>query len=396
MRLGFHYHIPAIERDGKVWMPGYLGLFVESLASRCEKLVCFSHTPTAAELTQMDYAIRADNVRLVNIGSHSSVPRRTASAFFNRDIYKRWQLELDVLLVRAPTPLLPILKYMWRKPMVLLVVGDLVEGLRNLPSLTFHQRIESIWAHWNSAYQLQVAKQNLTLVNSRVLYEKLRSSVPHLVETQTTTLRTEDFFYREDTCLTKPYRLLYTGRMTAGKGLELIVSAVASLVADGFDVVLDLVGMKSAGDSFLERLISHAQSLGVQNRVVYHGYKTIGKELLAYYQRADVFVMASEAEGFPRTIWEAMATSLPVVSTTVGSVPAFVGDAAVLIPPKDLPALTDALRCVFASQPLRQTLIRKGITLAANNTLDKRADELVEHIKTWLNTHASRRAEHAR
>jgi len=386
LRLGFHCHIPALERDGKVWMPAHMGLFVDSLASWCERVVCFQHSPLEHELVQMDYQIRSPNVHLQSIGPHISIPIRTVVAFARRRIFRRWQDELDVLLVRAPTPLLPALASVWSKPIALLVVGDYLGGVDDLLQPRWRKELIRLWSRWNYYHQMHIAQHSLTFVNSRLRYDQLRYQIPDLVETRTTTLSQNGFFHRVDTCSAAPYRLLYTGRILRAKGLFDVVEALPQLADSGFDVVFDLVGMPDKSDPVLEELNTLARSLGVEERVRYHGHKPAGPELLNYYRRADIYIIASQisSEGFPRTIWEAMASSLPVVATEVGSIPAYIGDAAVLVPPKNVSALTQAVKDLLTHPDLRQKLIQKGMALARDNTLEKRAEEMVNQIERWL------------
>lgn len=367
-------------------MPGYLGLFVDSLAAKCELLVCFQHTPLPVELSQMDYRIKATNVRLVSIGPHTTVPLRIATALTRQQIFRDWHNKLDGMLVRAPTPLLPILASVWKKPIALLVVGDNSIGIENLPQPQWRKVLLRLWTKWDQAQLMRVAKHSLTFVNSNLLYKQHHPVTPNLIEIHTTTLNEHDFFYRTDTCRTPPYRLLYTGRMTRYKGLFEIVEALSSLVQAGFDVVLDLVGMVEKKDPILEELAQRAEALGVGNRVTYHGYKPAGPELLAYYRRADIYIVASQSssEGFPRTIWEAMASSMPVVATEVGSIPAYIQGAALLIPPKQPQTLASAIQKLFADSAFRKSLIQKGMVLAQENTLERRGEEMINHIGEWL------------
>jgi glycosyltransferase involved in cell wall biosynthesis len=385
MKLGFHCHIPALQQDGNICLPGHTGLFVDSLAALCERVVCFQHSPLLNELDQMDYVINSANVQMVNIGPHTSVPARTLKAIKIRKTFQNWQQELDVMLVRTPTPLLPIISSAWRKPLTLLVVGNYVAGIDPLPQPRWRKELIRVWAYWIQHQQMQAAKRSLTFVNSHLLYEQLFLKVPNLIETRTTTLNEGDFYHRTDTCKTPPYRLLYTGRIDRVKGLFEIVEALSLLLTSGFDVVLDLVGIPAKGDLILDELAARARSLHIGERVRYHGYKAAGAELLSYYRQADIFITASKSyEGFPRTIWEAMASSVPVVATRVGSIPAFIDDAAILVPPKQVPALARAVEDLLTDPHLRQQLIQKGMDLAQNNTLEKRAEEMITHIERWL------------
>ena len=191
----------------------------------------------------------------------------------------------------------------------------------DLPQPRWRKEAIRLWARWNKWGQMRAARNSLTFVNSRVLYDEMKHTLPNLYETRTTTLTEDDFFIRSDTCQSRPYRLLYVGRMDRTKGLLQIVEALALLVEHGEDVVLDLVGWPEHNDPVLNELEGLARTKHVDRRVHYLGGKSLGPELFNCYKQADIFVIASLFEGFPRTIWEAMAHSLPVVATRVGSIP---------------------------------------------------------------------------
>lgn len=91
-----------------------------------------------------------------------------------------------------------------------------------------------------------------------------------------------------------------------------------------------------------------------------------GGELEACLAASDVLVLPSWAEGLPNAMIEAMAAGLAVVASAVGNVPHVVGDGreALLVPPRNVPALTDALRRVLRDPALRLALQRAGYELA--------------------------------
>jgi len=155
------------------------------------------------------------------------------------------------------------------------------------------------------------------------------------------------------------------------------------LVDSGEDVVLDLVGWPQKGDPILDEVQALAREKGVAERVFYHGYKPVGPELFAYYKQADIYVIASmSSEGFPRTIWEAMAHGLPVVATRVGSISLFLEneETALLVEPGNSAALAWGISQVLGDQPLRAALVARGYTLARQNTLEGRAEEIIGNI----------------
>jgi glycosyltransferase involved in cell wall biosynthesis len=175
--------------------------------------------------------------------------------------------------------------------------------------------------------------------------------------------------------------------MDRGKGLLEIVEALATLVSAGEDLVLDLVGWPEKGDPVLDELRTLAERRGILQRVIYHGRKAVGPELFAHYKAADVFVIASKtSEGFPRTIWEAMAHSVPVVATAVGSIPQFVGGAAMIVPPNDAEALAGAIRGLINSPAKRKEMVRQGRSLASEMTLEKQVRQMALEMRDWIRT----------
>lgn len=389
LRLGFHYHVPAVRKDGGIYMPGYLGRFVDALAAHCERLVLFLHTPRSDEWALMDYRVQGPSVDLVSVGPHVSVLPRTVQALrYVIPRVRQHRAALDALLLRGPSPLLPLVAWAARPvPTVLLLVGDYLAGIDDLLQPRWRRELIRAWAHWNRWGQDRVVRQSLTFVNSRRLYAELQPFALHLVETRTTTLSEADFFVRDDTCAAPPYRLLYAGRMAAEKGLLDLLDALVLLVERGEDVILDLVGWPQKNDPILERLQERAVARGVAERVRYHGYKPVGPELFAFYRQADLFVLASRSsfEGFPRAIWEAMAHSLPVVATRVGSIPAFIQGAAELVEPRNPRALAKGIAALLRAPERRRELIQAGRTLAHQNTLEARTAELMGAVREWLN-----------
>ena len=387
MRLGFYYHIPAIKKDGKILMPGYLGRFLDALADNCEELILFQHIPNSDENAHFDYTIQSSKIKLVSLPQRISVPYRVLHPEEFTGIIQENLSSLDALLIRGPTPLLPaIAKTVKRIPTIFLIVGDYLAGVNTLPQPWWRKELIRLWSWVNYKQQLHHAKHSLVFVNSRALYRQFKDKVTCLGETRTTTLSQVDFFKRENTCLSFPIRLLYAGRLDSAKGLLDMVQALGLLVAQGYDMVLDLVGWAEEGSDILLKINQEAICAGVKDRIKFHGYKAVGPELFDCYKNADIYLIASQSsfEGFPRTIWEAMAHSLPVVATRVGSIPDFVEGAAELAPPKDPAALAQGIKHLVEHTELRKGYIQKGFALASQNTLEAQVGEMGDVIHKWM------------
>ncbi len=114
-----------------------------------------------------------------------------------------------------------------------------------------------------------------------------------------------------------PVRLIYVGTDTPNKQLRVIGGALGSLVNDlGIDATLDVVGPCDSSDA-----VGWLRQFAIEEKVRFHGYVPSGEALWRLYREADVFVLASLNEGFPRVLYEAALNGCAIVTTPVGGVP---------------------------------------------------------------------------
>ena len=112
-------------------------------------------------------------------------------------------------------------------------------------------------------------------------------------------------------------RLAWAGRLAPGKGLEVLLEALALLVADeaeGHRTELVLIGDGPARGALEARAIA----LGINERIHWLGYVADRATYMDALASCDLFVFPSPAEGFPKVILDAMAAGLPVVATASG------------------------------------------------------------------------------
>lgn len=385
LRLGYYYHVPAMIKSEGIYMPGYQSLLIDELAQHCKEVVCFLYSPSEEEVPLMDTLVKARNVRIESLGSH---PRALCQILLAGKIVAqvaRHFSQVDVLLLRGPSPLLPeFSKQAKGTAQALLLVGDYVKGVSGLPGHWFRRAVIGFWAKLNRRRQDEAASRALTFVNNRQLLTALKEKAARLWEVRTTTIRKNDFYYREDTCLQEPIKLLYSGRMSTEKGLEDSLDALAILAGNGLNVVMDFVGPEISSDPVWERLRVKAGEKGLLGRIRYHGSRPVGPELWEFYRKADIYVLASRAaEGFPRTLWEAMSQSLPVIATRVGSIPDYAGSAVMLVEPKQPDSLAAAIQRLAVSPDLRRKMIAEGRMIAEESLLEKQTEKMVEMMEAW-------------
>jgi glycosyltransferase involved in cell wall biosynthesis len=126
---------------------------------------------------------------------------------------------------------------------------------------------------------------------------------------------------------------------------------------------LHLVG-SPLGETYAPALHAFIAELGLTDAVFFPG-SVSGAELEAYFQSADVFVCASEHEGFCVPLAEAMGHGLPIVAYGVTAVPETVAGAGLVLPDKSAVPFAAAVARIMSDPPLRQLLSEAGLARAA-------------------------------
>ncbi|MFZ6009326.1 MAG: hypothetical protein ACOYXT_03190, partial [Bacteroidota bacterium] len=221
MRLGFHYHIPAEMRNGRIYTLSLQGLFIDNLAPFCERMILFLYKPLKAEVETLDYAIQSDNVELVSLVKHYSIPVRLLLQHSIRKKIRQRVNDMDILLMRAPTPLLPLIAQDVKGKIAFayLVVGEMSDHIDNIPQAWWRRGMLKKYILWNEERQRQFAPDALVFANSAVVFEKYKAMAKKAALVYTTTLQKKDFFFKEDTCQQRPIEILFSGRIERGKGI---------------------------------------------------------------------------------------------------------------------------------------------------------------------------------
>jgi len=155
-----------------------------------------------------------------------------------------------------------------------------------------------------------------------------------------------------------PPVLLFPGAPIARKNLDVVLDCLAGAPRDSAlgQATLQITGASAA------RFPDHAAriaSLGLAERVRWLG-RVAREELPALFASASAVVYPSLHEGFGFPPLEAMAVGTPVVASNTTCLPEILGDAAVLVEPRDVKAITCALEDVITRPEVRQRLVAAG------------------------------------
>ena len=155
--------------------------------------------------------------------------------------------------------------------------------------------------------------------------------------------------------------LLYAGNIKPHKNVDRVIEAFARLKKRGFEQLkLLIIGDEISKSPQLRRAVHRHQ---LHKHVRFLGFVP-DATLAVLYRLADVFVFPSLYEGFGLPPLEAMASGTPVVTSNVSSLPEVVGDAALLIDPRDSEAIAGAVERILTDEGLRRSLAQKGLARA--------------------------------
>lgn len=144
--------------------------------------------------------------------------------------------------------------------------------------------------------------------------------------------------------------IVSVGHLSPRKGFHRVLGIFPDLLrTPGLqDLRFAVVGGKGGETDNGPELRRLAAELGIADRILFAGPQP-PEAIATWLNAADLFVLASDHEGCPNVIWEALACGLPVVGTRVGEVPAMVPDFAGIVvdDANDLPALRAAIAAVL-------------------------------------------------
>ena len=170
--------------------------------------------------------------------------------------------------------------------------------------------------------------------------------------------------------LSRNFKLLYVGRVSREKSLDVLAEAFRIVHAHRPDIRLVIVG----DGPYLEEMRAQLDGLPV----VFTGYLK-GQKLAEAYAGADLFVFPSATDTFGNVVLEAQASGLPVVVTSSGGPREAMqpGRTGLVVPPHDARALALAVLELALDRDRLGRMSRAARRLAANTSFDQ------AFLKTW-------------
>jgi len=161
--------------------------------------------------------------------------------------------------------------------------------------------------------------------------------------------------------------LLFVGRITAGKGLHVLLNALRYLKTS---VRLVVIGPADWNKKYYYNILNlmKKEKQRTQHEITYLGALD-HKEIVRWYQIASIFILPSFAEGFPVTVLEALSCETPVIATSVGGIPEVIKnyENGIFVPKNDPVKLAEKIEFLLENKDLRTRFGRRGRELVARN-----------------------------
>jgi len=142
-------------------------------------------------------------------------------------------------------------------------------------------------------------------------------------------------------------RIICIGRLCANKGQIHIPPAVAAVIGEFPDLVVELIGGGDDEPALRTEIAKH----GLERNIILHGWGT-GDYVRTQLLTARAMLLPSYAEGLPIGIMEAFAIGRPVLSTTIAGIPELLDEnCGWIFPPGDEEAIAMALRGIMRATP---------------------------------------------
>lgn len=174
---------------------------------------------------------------------------------------------------------------------------------------------------------------------------------------------------RDEARFPAPVNVLYVGRQTKEKGVDLLAESFLRARQRDPRLHLVLAGGGPEQEALQARLGEHATFLGWQE----------GEQLARTYASADLFLFASETDTFGQVLLEAQASGLPVIAVGVGGPAELIDDGrtGVLCRP-DADELASAVAGLASARGARDRLARGGLTAVRERTWERALGRLAD------------------
>lgn len=179
--------------------------------------------------------------------------------------------------------------------------------------------------------------------------------------------------YEEKKKLEGEPAILYLGRLSTIKGVDVLIRAVAKLKSKLPNIKLHLVG--TGHTSAFQLMVKEKK---IERLVVFHG-RVPHSMIQRYYKSSDICVCPSLHEGFGLVTIEAMASGIPLIASSIRSFQEIVsnGKNGLLFEPGNVDALSEAILALYQDSDLSKKISEAALKTAARYDWENIAERYI-------------------
>jgi glycosyltransferase involved in cell wall biosynthesis len=177
--------------------------------------------------------------------------------------------------------------------------------------------------------------------------------------------------------------ILSLGTLEPRKNIDHAIRCFAKLIQEQNIKDLYLVLVGTPGWKY-DKIMEEVSKQGLlKERIIFTGYVP-ESDLAALYSSALAFVYPSFYEGFGLPPLEAMQCGIPVITSNTSSLPEVVGEAGIMLDPKDTDGLCDSMLQIYNKPSLRETMSLKSLAQAKKFSWERCTQETLTAYRTAL------------
>ncbi|MFH1509197.1 MAG: glycosyltransferase family 1 protein [bacterium] len=167
---------------------------------------------------------------------------------------------------------------------------------------------------------------------------------------------------------------LFVSTLEPRKNIVRLIKAYKIAKSENDFPQLVLVGKKGW---YYKEIFVTIENLGLEKDIIFPNYIE-ACDLPAIYSHATAYLFPSLYEGFGMTVLEAMKCGTPVLTSNISSLPEVVGEAALLVDPKNVTDIAKSIKELYLNENLKNKLVEKGYKQAQKFSWQKTAEETLK------------------
>jgi glycosyltransferase involved in cell wall biosynthesis len=391
LRLGYYNHGHYIcDTEGQLYVSFDIAIWADRFVVLCDEFVVFLNRSRGnpfekSEIPKSFYPLNK-RVKLVDIGLQRPHWQKVFGLGLDKQAIINATSSLDWIIIQGPTPQQNVIAKSVHSNCKIATV--LVGLWKKWPNQMYRQSgLKSLFKEkminvlkWYNQYQTRLLLNkyaDLPLGNNLAMPVFYKCRKPFTLVSKGLVKESEIRFQQREPIDKVHIKLVFFSRLDPEKNLELILLAISELKALGRIVELKVYGGTPMKE-YLDLIRKNIVMLGLEKEVHLVGEFPNHKKL-EIFQDADIYIFNTcTTEGFPRTIWEAMATGIPIVCANyLGADQFFKNGEVLLFEQNNILDLVQKILTLSDDDSMRKKMIESAYNLLQQNTLEKSTENII-------------------